>query len=274
MSNKERNETANYITRDVRNNHAKINFMRNHFAASKTDLAICKPSSIWLIWFVVNFRHFNNPFAPGYSTAMSFRSRFSLVLFCCFLLASPRSTYATENIFGSDHSDFLLGTSGIDEIFGGYGDDVLTGNDGNDLLHGGNGDDILRGGNGDDVLRGGDGDDELRGGNGDDILYGGVGVDRLYGGFGADRFVFEIDAVETDEVMDFSPGQNDTVWLQGNYSEYTYTADSVRVDNEGDLEIRLGHENWSRVVRLNNNNLELDVEEITEGLQLQFIRRF
>jgi Ca2+-binding RTX toxin-like protein len=190
------------------------------------------------------------------------------------LLASLRPAYATENIFGSDYSDILLGTSGIDEIFGGYGDDVLTGNDGNDLLHGGNGDDILRGGNGDDVLRGGDGDDELRGGNGDDMLYGEAGVDRLYGGLGADRFVFEIGAEETDEVMDFNPGQNDTVWLQGNYSEYTHTADSIRIDNEGDLEIRLGHENWSRVVRLNNNNLDLDVEELTEGLQLHFSRRF
>ena len=196
---------------------------------------------------------------------MSYRSSFPLVLFSCLLLASVRPAYATENIFGSDHNDILLGTSGIDEIFGGYGDDVLTGNDGNDLLHGGNGDDILRGGKGDDVLRGGDGDD---------ILYGGTGVDRLYGGLGADRFVFEIDAEETDEVMDFNPDQNDTVWLQGNYSEYTPTADSIRIDNEGDLEVRLGHENWSRIVRLNQKNLDLDVEELTEGLQLHFSRRF
>jgi hypothetical protein len=248
--------------------------MRYHFAASKTDPAICKPSPVWLIWFVVNFHHFNNRFAPGYSTAMSYRSSLPLVLFCCFLLASLKPVYATENIFGSDHSDILLGTSGSDEIFGGYGDDVLTGNDGSDLLHGGNGDDLLRGGNGDDVLRGGDGDDELRGGDGDDILYGGVGVDRLYGGPGADRFVFEIDAEETDEVMDFNPAQNDTVWLQGNYSEYTYTADSIRIDNEGDLEIRLGHKDWSRVVRLHQKDLDLNVEELTGGLQLHFIRRF
>jgi hypothetical protein len=248
--------------------------MRYHFAASKTDPAICKPSPVWLIWFVVNFHHFNNRFAPGYSTAMSYRSSLPLVLFCCFLLASLKPVYATENILGSDHSDILLGTSGSDEMFGGYGDDVLTGNDGSDLLHGGNGDDLLRGGNGDDVLRGGDGDDELRGGDGDDILYGGLGVDRLYGGPGADRFVFEIDAEETDEVMDFNPAQNDTVWLQGNYSEYTYTADSIRIDNEGDLEIRLGHKDWSRVVRLHQKDLDLNVEELTGGLQLHFIRRF
>jgi Ca2+-binding RTX toxin-like protein len=170
-----------------------------------------------------------------------------------------------ENIFGSDDNDTLFGTSGIDEIFGGYGNDVLTGNDGDDLLRGGDGDDILRGGNGNDVLRGGDGDD---------VLSGGTGIDRLYGGLGADRFVFDIDSMETDEVMDFNPNQNDAVWLQSNDTEYELTADSVRIDNGGDIEVQLKNSNWSKIVRLNHSNLELNSREITGGLQLYFTRRF
>jgi Ca2+-binding RTX toxin-like protein len=170
-----------------------------------------------------------------------------------------------ENIFGSDDNDTLFGTSGIDEIFGGYGNDILTGNDGDDLLRGGYGDDILNGGNGNDVLRGGDGDD---------VLSGGPGIDRLYGGLGADRFVFDIDSMETDEVLDFNPNQNDAVWLQSNYPENKLTPDGIRIDNEGNLEIQLTHENWSRIVRLHQNNLEFDIEEMTDGLQLHFTRRF
>ena len=196
---------------------------------------------------------------------MSFRSTFQLVLFCLFFLATLTPAHTKENILGSDDSDTLFGTSGIDEVFGGYGNDVLTGNDGDDLLGGGDGDDILRGGNGNDVLRGSDGDD---------VLYGGSGIDRLYGGLGADRFVFEIDSMETDEVLDFNPDQNDTVWLQSNHSENKLTADNVRIDNEGNLEVQVAHEDWSRIVNLHQNNLEFDIEEITDGLQLHFTRRF
>jgi Ca2+-binding RTX toxin-like protein len=187
------------------------------------------------------------------------------VLFCLFFLAAQTPAYTMENIFGSDDNDTLFGTSGIDEIFGGYGNDILTGNDGDDLLRGGYGDDILNGGNGNDVLRGGDGDD---------VLSGGPGIDRLYGGLGADRFVFDIDSMETDEVMDFNPNQNDTLWLQSNYPVNKLTPDDVRIDNEGDIEVQLVHENWSRIVRLHQNNLEFDVEEMTDGLQLHFTRRF
>jgi len=196
---------------------------------------------------------------------MSFRSTFQLVLFCLFFLAALTPAHTMDNILGSDNSDTLFGTSGIDEIFGGYGSDVLTGDAGDDLLRGGDGNDILRGGNGDDVLRGGDGDD---------VLSGGTGIDRLYGGLGADRFVFDIDSMETDEVLDFNPNQNDAVWLQSNNSEYKLTPDDVRIDDEGNLEVQLAHEDWSRIVNLHQNNLEFDIEEMTNGLQLHFTRRF
>jgi Ca2+-binding RTX toxin-like protein len=196
---------------------------------------------------------------------MSFRSSFQLVLFCLFFLATLTPGHTTESIVGSDGADVLQG---------GDGDDELRGGNGNDKLLGGNGDDLLRGGDGDDELRGGSGDDELRGGSGDDVLYGGIGIDRLYGGSGADRFVFEIDSMDTDEVMDFNPSENDTVWLQRKYTNAAFTADNIRVDREGDLEVQLANENWSSLVNLHQNNLDFDIEEFTEGLRLRFIKRF
>jgi Ca2+-binding RTX toxin-like protein len=183
---------------------------------------------------------FHNPFAPGRSAAMSFRSSFQLVLLCYFLLATLTPAHTMESILGSDGNDTLFGTSSGDQIAGG----------------------------------GGNGDDELRGGDGDDVLYGGIGIDRLYGDLGADRFVFEIDSMETDEVIDFNAGENDTVWLQSKYTDSALTADSIRIDREGDLEVLLANENWSSIVNLHQNNLELDMEEFTDGLRLRFIKRF
>jgi len=205
---------------------------------------------------------------------MPLKSSFQLVLLCLFFLTALTPGHTTESILGSDGNDTLFGTSSRDEIAGGSGHDILAGNDGDDVLRGGNGDDELRGGSGDDELLGGNGDDELRGGNGDDVLYGGIGIDRLYGGLGADRFVFEIDSMETDEVIDFNPVENDTVWLQRKYSDSSFTADNLRIDREGDLEVQLANENWSNIVNLHQNNLEFDTEEFTDGLRLRFIKRF
>ncbi len=196
---------------------------------------------------------------------MPFRSSLQLVLLCSFLLATLTPGHTAESILGSDDNDTLFGTSGSDEIAGGGGNDILAGNGGND---------VLRGGDGDDELLGGDGDDELRGGSGDDVLYGGIGKDRLYGGLGADRFVIEIDSNETDEIMDFNVDENDTVWLQRKYSESSITADSIRIDREGDLEVQLANDNWSNIVNLHQKNLDLDIEEFTHGLRLRFIKRF
>jgi hypothetical protein len=188
---------------------------------------------------------------------------FQFVLLCCLFLVTLTPAHSIENIFGSADNDTLYGTTDNDEIWGGDGNDFLTGNDG------------------DDVLRGGNGDDVLRGGNGDDVLYGGVGIDRLYGGLGADRFVFDIDAIEADEVIDFDPDQNDTIFLRRKYTEmdtnttpYEITGENVRIDAEGDVEIQLKNSNWARIVRLNQHNLQLNSREITGGLQLFFTRRF
>jgi Ca2+-binding RTX toxin-like protein len=203
---------------------------------------------------------------------MLLRSSFQLVLLCYFFLAAVTTGFTAENIFGSDGNDSLFGTSGGDEIVGGNGNDILTGNDG---------DDVLRGGNGDDVLRGGNGDDVLRGGNGDDILYGGLGIDRLYGGPGADQFVFAIDEMGADEVMDFNPEQNDIVLLQSKYTDMDtstttdeITGERVRIDDEGSVEVQSQNGEWVRTVRLNQPNLKINSRETIGGLQLFFTREF
>ena len=185
---------------------------------------------------------------------MSLRFSFQLVLLCYFSLVALTTGYAVENIFGSDDNDSLLGTSGSDEIFGGNGNDVLAGNDG---------------------------DDVLRGGNGDDVLYGGPGSDRLYGGPGADRFVFAIDETGADEVMDFNPEQNDTVFLQRKYTEMDInttteriTGESVRVDDKGNVEVQSKNGNWTRIAKLKQTNLQVNSVDVTGGLQLSFTRRY
>ncbi|WP_296992653.1 calcium-binding protein [Thalassospira sp. UBA1131] len=93
-----------------------------------------------------------------------------------------------ENIFGSRHSDVLIGNSGDNVIDGFYGFDSIYGGDGNDTLsgtyvYGEAGDDILSGQQhgmgGRDTLVGGDGDDTLNGNDGGDQLFGGDGNDTL-----------------------------------------------------------------------------------------------
>ncbi len=194
---------------------------------------------------------------------MSLRSSFQLVLLCYFSVVVLTTGYTAENIFGSDGNDSLFGTSASDAIAGGNGNDILAGNDG------------------DDVLRGDSGDDVLRGGNGDDVLYGGPGIDRLYGGPGADQFVFAIDELGTDEVMDFNPEQNDTVLLQSRYTEMDtrtttdeITGERVRIDDEGTVEVQSQNGEWVRTVRLNQTNLKINGRETIGGLQLFFIREF
>ena len=194
---------------------------------------------------------------------MSVRPILQLILFCCVCPATLTSGYTTENIFGTDGDDVLFGTTGDDEIVGSDGNDLLTGHDGNDILRGGNGDDVLRGG------------------NGDDVLYGGPGIDRFYGGPGADRFVIFMDDLETDEVMDFSPEQKDSVFLHHKYIDDgssteagDINAEGIRIDEDGDVEVRLNHSDWTRVISLHEKNLDLNSQELTGGILLTFTRRF
>jgi len=67
-----------------------------------------------------------------------------------------------ENVTGSLHADFLLGTDGANVMRGGEGHDAFLGFDGNDTLIGGNGNDSHEGGAGNDLMIGGPGDDTYR----------------------------------------------------------------------------------------------------------------
>lgn len=79
-----------------------------------------------------------------------------------------------ENLTGSDHNDFLYGTSGANVISGGTGGDALYGQGGNDTLLGNAGDDQLYAGAGDDLIIGGNGSDYIDGGaDSDTISYAG-----------------------------------------------------------------------------------------------------
>jgi len=66
-----------------------------------------------------------------------------------------------ENLYGSSHNDFLVGTAAANTFYGLNGLDILVGGDGADTLDGGDGNDTLKGGGGADVLTGGAGIDTL-----------------------------------------------------------------------------------------------------------------
>ncbi|MGV3548189.1 hypothetical protein [Rhizobium sp.] len=105
-------------------------------------------------------------------------------------------------------------------FIGSKGNDTYTGTMFDDVVEGGAGKDMLKGGGGADTITGGTGKDTIDGGAGDDIVNGGKGVDTLKGGSGADTFVFvKGDTGKTraaaDVILDFKPGQGDTIDLSG-----------------------------------------------------------
>jgi Ca2+-binding RTX toxin-like protein len=67
-----------------------------------------------------------------------------------------------ENVTGSIHPDFLLGTDGANVMRGGESGDSFLGFGGDDTLIGGNGNDNHEGGAGNDLMIGGPGDDVYR----------------------------------------------------------------------------------------------------------------
>ena len=87
-----------------------------------------------------------------------------------------------DTIYGGGGTDFLFGGGGNDTIYGGAEFDVISSGRGNDLIYGGEGHDYLNGGEGDDHIYGGGASDGLYGEAGSDTLYGGAGDDRLSGG--------------------------------------------------------------------------------------------
>jgi len=114
-----------------------------------------------------------------------------------------------ENVWGSDHADYIVGDGGAnvlkgndgsDTIKGGGGADTVDGGDDGDLLYGEDGADSIEGGDGGDLIYGGaqsdtligeGGNDTMAGGGGGDFMYGGAGTNVLYGEGGNDVILIE-----------------------------------------------------------------------------------
>ena len=143
-----------------------------------------------------------------------------------------------ENVTGSRDGDVITGDTvpnvlkgmgGNDELVGGGEADTLYGGEGNDLLGqttgtpardaedlNGDGDTTDPGeaavdavaaitdDAGNDMMHGGPGNDRLFGGTGDDTLNGGPGDDDLTGGGGSDKYVFTVDGLGSDVILDFT----------------------------------------------------------------------
>lgn len=145
-------------------------------------------------------------------------------------------TAGNDSVVGlTNWSNQFYGEQGNDTLVGANKADTLDGGDGNDLLVGGDGNDILRGGEGTDTLNGGAGHDELYGGAGNDILgqtqdasdsavagdlyVGGTGNDTLYGTGQSDLYLLNLgDGVDTmmekerlDSNFQVIPGQVDVL---------------------------------------------------------------
>jgi Ca2+-binding RTX toxin-like protein/subtilisin-like proprotein convertase family protein len=102
-------------------------------------------------------------------------------------IAAGDTYVGVEDLFGSNHTDTLLGDGGANIIWGANGNDAIYGRDGSDTLYGG---------------------------DGNDLLYGGVGADRMEGGVGADSFVFDTTLAGGVDVIDDFSVVDDTILLE------------------------------------------------------------
>jgi len=84
-----------------------------------------------------------------------------------------------------------------------------------------------------DHLVAGSGDDIVEGYLGDDVLDGGAGDDFLAGGLGADTYVFNVTSGGHDKIIQFVPGQKDSIRLEG-LDDYDPSQMSVTTHDLGD----------------------------------------
>lgn len=121
-----------------------------------------------------------------------------------------------DYIYGGGGTDRLRGGAGEDTIFGGSNGDLILGNsgadyilgdDGDDTIYGGSEIDQILGGSGQDTIYGGSEKDYIGGGMNDDTIYGGVGGDRIFGGSGKDV----IHGDQDNDIIEAGEG-NDTIY--------------------------------------------------------------
>lgn len=113
--------------------------------------------------------------------------------------------------FGTEETDFIVGTPQGDLIKGLEGNDVIIDEAGNDSLFGNKGNDFFADGAGDDIISGGAGNDFFfglaPGSGGDDSIDLGTGNNFALGGADADTFVLNHDSGVT-LIGDFTPGED------------------------------------------------------------------
>jgi Ca2+-binding RTX toxin-like protein len=165
-----------------------------------------------LVW--ASSSHNNNHDTPPLANGMPGKS-------LCVTCPSDKNILRGEGlIVGTNHPDYIIGSTLNDIIFGKNSDDIVFADLGVDTIYGGNGDDSVQAGPGNDQILGEDGDDNLFGGFDDDLISGGDGNDHLFGDIGNDVLIggpgsdyFDCgDGI--DEVLDFNPAQGDVI--QGN----------------------------------------------------------
>ena len=136
----------------------------------------------------------------------------------CVTCTSDKNIIRGEGlIVGTDHSDYIIGSTVNDYIFSKNGQDVVFADLGADSIYGSNGDDTVQAGPGNDQLLGQDGNDNLFGGFDDDLIVGGPGNDHLFGDIGNDVLIggpganyFDCgDGIDT--VLDFDPAKGDVM---------------------------------------------------------------
>jgi Ca2+-binding RTX toxin-like protein len=104
-----------------------------------------------------------------------------------------------DQIFGKDVLDIIFADLGIDRVYGGPGGDAVEGGPGNDQIFGESGDDQLFGGFDDDLIVGGRGNNHLFGDIGNDVLKGGENSGANYFDCGEGL----------DVIIDFNPARGD-----------------------------------------------------------------
>ena len=130
------------------------------------------------------------------------RSGLVLVMMVMALVVSSGVALAAVK-FGTNGSDFLIGTKD---------DDVLYAKGGTDFIDGRGGDDVLYGGAGSDEVISFPGDDILFGGRGNDFVIEGKGNNTLFGGGGND--FFQATAIDPDRPgsVNTTPKKRDLVF--------------------------------------------------------------
>jgi Ca2+-binding RTX toxin-like protein len=120
-------------------------------------------------------------------------------------------------IVGTNHEDFIQGSTLNDQIFGKNVMDIIFADLGIDRVYGGAGGDTIQGGPGNDQLFGEDGDDQIFGGFDDDLIVGGSGNNHLFGDIGNDVLKGGENSGANyfdcgdgfDTVIDFDPAKGD-----------------------------------------------------------------